>query len=83
MSKRFLEAPQLADFLTRNGPYVAADLTNGVVITSFYEVEDAKLAEGLDYLGNYFTIFFGVPGFKYEYKVNFPVEKALKMIGMG
>jgi hypothetical protein len=33
-------------------------------------------------LSPYMATFFGVPGFKYEFKASFEVQEALKMIGM-
>ncbi len=83
MAKRFLEAPQIPDFLNRKGPYVSSNLTGGISIVAFYELDNAKLAEGMDFVGNYYAMFFGVPGFKYEIKPHFEVTEALKMIGMG
>ena len=83
MAKRFLEAPQLPDFMTRKGPFISANLSNGIFTTSLYELDNSKLAEGMVFLGNYLTAFFGIPGYKYEIKTFFEVEEALKMIGMG
>jgi len=37
----------------------------------------------MEFIANYFTIYFGVPGFKYEIRPYFEVAEALKMIGMG
>ncbi len=82
MASRFLEAPQPPDFMTKNGPFVNASLTDGVLITTMYELDNAKLAEGLNFLGSYFAIFFGIPGFKYQFKPHFTVEEGLKMLGM-
>ncbi len=83
MAKRFIEAPQIPDFMTRKGPYVSANMENGIITTSLYELDNSRLAEGMEFLGNYFTIFFGIPGYKYELKPFFEVEEAMKMIGMG
>lgn len=83
IAKRFLEAPQLPEFMTRKGPYVGATIENGIYITTFYELDKSRLAEGMEFIGNYMTIFFGVPGFTYQFKPFFDVDEALKMIGMG
>jgi hypothetical protein len=83
MAKRFLASPKIPEFMTRKGPYVNATLSDGILIIALYELDNAKLAEGMDFLGNYYAIYFGVPGFKCEYKPFFKVEEALKMIGMG
>jgi hypothetical protein len=83
MAKRFIEAPQMPNFLKRKGPYVNSTLKEGVTTLSIYELDKSRLGEGYEFIGNYMTAFFGVPGFKYELKVSFDVEEALKMIGMG
>ena len=82
MASRFLEAPQVPAFMTRNGPFVNASMDGGVLITTLYELDNAKLAEGLDFLGNYMTTYFGIPGFRYEFKPHFSVEEGLKMLGL-
>ena len=83
MAKRFIEAPQVPEFITRQGPYITADIDSGINSLSVWEVENAKMAEGLQAAGDYMATFFGVPGFKYQVKPYFAVEEALKMIGMG
>jgi len=83
MAKRFLEAPQIPDFMTRRGPYVGSNLSDGITIVALYELDNARLAEGMEFIGNYYTMFFGVPGFKYEITPHFDVAEGLKMLGMG
>jgi hypothetical protein len=83
MANRFLEAPQLPDFMTRKGPYISSNLSAGVLTTSLYELDNSRLAEGMEFLGNYLTAFFGISGYKYEIKTFFAIEEALKMIGIG
>ena len=83
MAKRFLEAPQAPDFLTKRGPYFYATLKGGITGMTIYELDKSKVAEGTEFLGNYMATYFGVPGFKYEIRTLFEVEEALKMIGMG
>lgn len=82
MAKRFLEIPQLPDFMTRRGPYFQSDLNKGIVGFSIYELEKSKIAEGKEFIGNSMAIYFGVPGFKYEIKDFLETAEALKMIGM-
>ena len=82
MAKRFLEAPQIPEFMTRQGPYVNSNLSDGIAIVTFYELDNSKLAEGMLFIGNYYATFFGVPGFKYEITPHFDVMEGLKMIGM-
>jgi len=82
VAKRFLEAPALPDYLVRRGPYVAASRERGIQTISLYELDNAKLADGLQAVGNYMTTFFGVPGFKYEFLPYMEIAEALKTIGM-
>jgi hypothetical protein len=82
VAKRFVELPPPPDYLTRQGPFVSANVADGIYILSFYEVERSNMALGMEFLGNYMANFFGVPDFKYDIKPFFEVEEALKMIGM-
>ncbi len=83
IAQRFLGAPQPPEFMTRRGPYISSKLSDGILAISIYELDDARLAEGFDWIGNYLAAFFGVPGFKYDYNAFYPAEKALKIIGLG
>jgi hypothetical protein len=82
MATRFLEAPQVPEYMTRMGPYVSSNTASGIFIVTVYELDNTRLAEGLDFIGNYLAIFFGIPGFKYEVKPYFDVAEGLKMLGM-
>jgi hypothetical protein len=82
LATKFLEAPQVPDFMTKKGPYVRANRTDGVIVTSLYELDNSKLADGMDYLGNYMATYFGVPGFMYDINPHYEVNEAMKMIGM-
>jgi hypothetical protein len=83
IAERFLKVPPFPDYLTRRGPYISSSVDEGVINLSIYELENSKLAEGLEFIGNYLAGFFGVPGFTYEIKPLYELEEALKMIGMG
>ncbi len=83
MAARFLEAPQIPDFIIRKGPYVTANTSEGIHVMMISELENSRLAEGLEFTASYMTHFYGVPGFKYEMKPYFEVEEALKLLGMG
>ncbi len=82
LAAKFMEAPQIPDFMAKKGPYVSANRTDGVIVASLYELDNSKLADGLDYLGNYMATYFGVPGFMYEINPYYEIEEGLKMIGM-
>jgi hypothetical protein len=83
MATRFLEAPQIPDYMTRRGPYINSTLEDGIITLSVFELDNSKMAEGSQFLGDYTAKFFGVPGFRYQVRPFFAVEEALKMIGMG
>ncbi len=83
MAKRFMEAPQVPGFMKRKGPYINSSMEQGITTLSIYELDKSKLGDGYEFLGNYMTTFFGIPGFKYEFKASFEIQEALKMIGMG
>lgn len=83
IAKRFLEAPELPSFVKRLGPYVSTSKEQGILTLSLYELENARLAEGLQAVTDFYSIFLGVPGFKYEARIYLEVAEALKTIGMG
>ena len=83
MAQRFLEAPQVPDFLVQRGPYIGSKGADGIFVLSLFELDNANLAAGMEFAGNYMSIFYGVPGFRYEVKPFFNVEEGLKIIGMG
>ncbi len=81
MAKRFLDAPELPDFMTKKGPYVTTNL-EGILLTSLYELQNERLADGFKFLGDYMAIYFGVPGFSFEIIPYFEIKEGLSMIGM-
>ena len=82
MAKRFLEAPQAPDFMKRSGPFFTSSTGGGITVLALYELDNASLAEAMNFLGNYMATYFGVPGFRYKVRPYFTVEEGLKMIGM-
>ncbi len=82
ITKRFLTAPVLPDFLHKIGPYVSTGRTEGVHSITLYEVDNARLAEGLQAVGDSLAIYIGVPGYTYDIKTYFEVEEGLRMLGM-
>ena len=83
MAARFLEAPQMPDYIVLKGPYVTSMASEGIHVMMISELDNARLAEGLDATASYMTHFYGVQGFKYEIKPYFEVGEALKLLGMG
>ncbi len=82
IARRYLTAPALPDFLTKKGPYISADLHNGINSITFYELDNARLAEGIQVLGNNMAVYIGVPGYRYDIKPYYELEEGLKMIGL-
>ncbi len=82
MAKRYMEIPEIPEYMTRKGPYVGSNLSDGVSIFVVYELDNSKLAEGMQFVANFYTMFFGVPGFKYQITPYFDVAEGLKMLGM-
>jgi hypothetical protein len=82
IAKRFIEAPPLPDFMTRKGPYVDSELDQGVRTLSIFELDNRRLADGIAFVADYMTTFFGVPGFSYRIRQYFEVDEALKLLGL-
>ncbi len=82
IAKRYLKAPVLPSFLTKKGPYIAPSVKDGMHSITYYEVENNRLAEGLQAIGESLAIYFGVPGYKYEIKPYFELEEGLNILNL-
>ena len=82
IGKRFLELPPLPDYMTMKGPYVHGMMEGGIQGIEVFELDKAKLAEGLEYVTNRYVTYFGIPGFRYAIAPYFEAQEALKMIGL-
>ena len=82
VGKRFLEIDPVPDFMTLKGPYVKGR-PDGIQAFELYELDNSKIAEGLDYVTNRCVAYFGIPNYRYEINVFFEAAEALKMIGLG
>ena len=82
IAKRFLTAPSLPDFLNKKGPYISTNRTEGVHSMTLYEVDNSRLAEGLQAVGKSLAVYFGVPGYSYDILPYYETEEGLRMIGM-
>ena len=70
------------DYMTLHGPYAITDDDNGVTAISFYELDNAKLAEGMQWAGEAMAAYMGVSGLNYVVRVWFEAAEAFKIIGM-
>lgn len=82
IAKRYLTAPVLPDFLKKHGPYISTSMESGINSITFYELDNRRLAEGIQVLGDNMAVYFGVPGFAYDIKFYYELEEGLKMINM-
>lgn len=82
ITKRFLTAPVLPDFLNKKGPYISSTTGEGIHSITFYEVENARLAEGLSAVAESLAVYIGVPGYRYDIKPYFETEEGLNIINM-
>ncbi len=82
IAKRFLTAPALPDFLTKKGPFVSSTRDKGILSITFYEVDNSRLAEGLQAVCDSLSIYFGVPGYTYDIAPYFEFEEGLQILGL-
>ena len=82
VGKRFLELPTVPDFMSLKGPYLKSDASEGIQGLELYELDNANLAEGVEFVTNRYVNYFGIPGFGYTIRVFTEAHEALKMIGL-
>ncbi len=82
IARRYLTAPPLPDFITKKGPYISASRRTGMHSLTYYELDNSRLAEGLQAIGDSLAIYFGVPGYQYEIKPYFELEEGLSILGL-
>lgn len=82
IANRYLKAPVLPDFINKKGPYISADRTEGMNSITYYELDNSRLAEGLQAVAESLAIYFGVPGYKYDLKPYFELEEGLNILGL-
>jgi hypothetical protein len=81
LAKKLADLPAVPDYMTKRGPYVQSDMETGIVAFAIYELDKAKVGEGMEFLGDFMCRYRGVPGFRYTIKPYFEASEALKMIG--
>ena len=80
--KRLPNLPALADFITRRGPYISGVKVEGIQTISLFELDNAKMAEAMISVGNYYAAMMDIPGFTYSVNVYNEIQEALNMIGL-
>lgn len=82
VAKRFLQAPQLPEYLKRTGPFVNSDINEGIQVLTIYECDPQRLGDGINALATYMSGFYDVPGFSYSNRVWHKVGESLKNLGL-
>lgn len=83
IGKRFLELPSVPEFMTLKGPYIKGKKNDGIQALEIYELDNSKIAEGIEFVTDRCVKYFGIPGYIYEINVYFEATEALNMIGLG
>lgn len=83
VGRRFLEIAPLPDYMTLKGPYIKGMKKDGIQVFEIFELDNSRVAEGLEFVTNRCVSYFGIPGYTYKVDVYFEAAEALKMIGLG
>ncbi len=81
VGKRFLEIAPPPDFMKMSGPFVKGT-EKGIRVIELFNLDETKLALGLDYVTQRCVSYFGIPGYTYETNVYFEAQESLKLIGL-
>jgi len=81
VGKSFLEIAPPPDFMSMKGPYIKGT-EQGIRAVEIFDLDETKLALGLDYVTQRCVTYFGIPGFTYETNVYFEAQESLKLIGL-
>ena len=84
MAKKFIEATAkpLPPFIKRLHILSNVRVDVGMKIHGIYEVDDAKIKEGIIELGKYFMQFNDIEGCKYEIEPMLTVQEAMPLLGI-
>lgn len=81
VGKRFLEIAPPPDYMSMKGPYIKGT-EKGIRALEIFDLDETKLAVGLDYVTQRCVTYFGISGFTYEINVYFEAQESLKLIGL-
>jgi len=84
MAKKFIKATEkpLPSFVKRVSVLTTAGGELGMKVLGIYEVDDAKLKEGIIELSKYFVQFYDIEGFRYELEPMLPATEAIPLLGI-
>jgi len=83
LGKRFLEMKQLPDFVQMIGPYMYPDGNEGITGIAIFKYDKTKADKANEAIANLYTVFYGVPGFRYSLKLASGAAATMKMMGIG
>lgn len=82
IANRYLKAPALPEYIQKKGPYISASQDSGMHSITYYELENHRLADGLKAVADSLSVYFGVPGYRYDIKPYFELEEGLSILGL-
>jgi hypothetical protein len=84
VAKKFIEAmaKPLPPFLKRLHVLVTTNSQSGMKVCGIYEVNDAKVKEGIIELTKYFIQFYDIEGFRYEVEPMLTAQEAIPLLGI-
>ena len=84
VAKKFIKATEkpLPPFIKRLHVLTGTGGQSGLRVVGIYEVEDAKLKEGLMEISKYYVQFYDIEGFRYDIEPMMPAAEAIPLLGM-
>jgi hypothetical protein len=84
MAKKFIKTTEkpLPPFIKRLHVLTAAGGEPGIKVLGIYEVDDAKIKEGIKEMTKNYAQYFDVEGFRYSVEVMVPAAEAIPLLGM-
>ena len=84
MAKKFIKAMEipLPSFIKRLYVLTTSVGELGIKVLGIYEVEDAKLTEGIKELGKSLVQYYDVEGFRYALEPMMPAAEAIPLLGL-
>jgi hypothetical protein len=84
VAKKFIKATEkpLPSFVKRLHVLSGSGGALGMKVLGIYEVDDAKVKEGIKEINKYYVQFFDIDGFRYNVEVMLPAAEAVPLLGI-
>jgi hypothetical protein len=84
VAKKFIKATEkpFPSFMKRLYVLTGPGGAVGMKVLGIYEVDDAKLKEGIKEINKYYAQFFDVEGFRYDVEPMLPAAEAIPLLGI-